>query len=158
MKKLPPIPQRKRMERIGAWIEDEYGYQKHVRSVNEFNYKVFVGQINHNNSYLSYIFEILLYYRFGKEYADTKEKFYDFLELDRAFRQHPYNTVMELYNYYSCKGALSKEIHIEIQETLQWLCEPYDKPFDEYDQFHAGQYRKQGREWIRSYYANRQKQ
>lgn len=158
MKKLPPIPQRKKMERIGAWVEDEYGYQKYIRNVNEFNYKVFVGQINHNNSYLGYVFDILLYFRFGKSYSDSDTKFHDFLELDLAFRQYPYNTVIELYNFYSSKGVIPSDVHIEIQETLQWLIEPYDRPFDEYDQFHVGKYCKMGREWIQEYYEKKYKQ
>ena len=140
------------MEPVGAWLNDEEGYRKYIRSINEFNYKVFTGQINHNNSYLGYVLDILLYYRFGKNYADTDEKFHDFLTIDLNFRKNPYNTVMEIYRYWSQKGAIPYDVHREIQETLQWLVEPYNRSFDEYDQFHVGKYCKLGQEWIKKYY------
>lgn len=152
MNKLPPIKKRKTMERIGLWLQDEASYKRYVHKVNEFNYKIFVGQINHNNSYLGYIFNILLYYRFGKRYMDTEEKFYQFIELNNRFKKTPYTIVMDMYRYYSDKGIIPYVVHNEIQETLQWLVEPYDRAYDEFDEFNAGPYWRKGKEWINNYY------
>lgn len=153
MKQLPPILKEKIAERTGAWLWDEQSYQRYVKKVCQYNYKIMTGQINHNNSYLGYIFNILLYYQFGKRYMDTDEKFVQFIQLRAIFHECPYKTVMELYNFYSSKGAIPFDVHAEIQETLQWLIEPYERSYDEYDKLHAGQYWRQGKDWINKYYS-----